>query len=109
MRKLALSLLIVASLGATSAMAATMTTPAKPATTTTMTKPVKPAPAPTVTNGVIKALSAKACTVTLDNKTTYYFAAKCDFSKLKVGEKVAITWTAKGKKDMASKIAAVTP
>lgn len=97
MRKLALPLLIVAALGATSAMAATTTTPAKPA-----------AVVPTVTNGMIKALSAKACTVTLDNKTTYYFAAKCDFSKLKVGEKVAVTWTAKGKKDMASKIEAVS-
>ncbi len=98
MRKLALPLLIVVALGATSAMAAT----------TTPTAPAKPAVAPTVTNGMIKALSAKACTVTLDNKTTYYFAAKCDFSKLKVGEKVAITWTAKGKKDMASKIEAVS-
>ena len=98
MRKLALPILIVAALGAPSAMAATATTtPAKPAVV-----------APTVTNGMIKALSAKACTVTLDNKTTYYFAAKCDFSKLKVGEKVAITWTAKGKKDMASKIEAVS-
>lgn len=98
MRRLALPILIVAALGATSAMAATATTtPAKPA-----------AVAPTVTNGMIKALSAKACTVTLDNKTTYHFAPKCDFSKLKVGEKVAITWTAKGKKDMASKIEAVS-
>jgi len=97
MRKLALPILIVAALGATSAMAATATT-----------TPAKPAVVPTVTNGMIKALSAKACTVTLDNKTTYYFAAKCDFSKLKVGEKVAVTWTAKGKKDMASKIEAVT-
>ena len=100
MRKFALPLMIVAALGASSAMAATTT--AKPA-------PAKPVPAaPTVTDGTIKALSAKACTVTLDNKTTYYFAAKCDFSKLKVGEKVAITWTAKGKKDMASKIEAAT-
>jgi curli biogenesis system outer membrane secretion channel CsgG len=98
MRKLALPLLIVVALGATSAMAAT----------TTPTTPAKPAVAPTVTNGMIKALSAKACTVTLDNKTTYYFAAKCDFSKLKVGEKVAITWTPKGKKDLASKIEAVS-
>jgi curli biogenesis system outer membrane secretion channel CsgG len=100
MRKLALPLLIVAALSATSAMAATTTTttPAKP-TAVAATSP---------TTGVIKKLSTKACTVTLDNKTTYYFAAKCDFSKLKVGEKVSITWTAKGKKDMASAIAAAT-
>jgi hypothetical protein len=98
MRKLALPLLIVAALSASSAMAAT--TPAKPAP--------KPAPAPTVTDGTIKAINAKAETVTLDNKTVYYFPAKFDLSKVKVGEKVAITWTAKGKKDMASKIDAVT-
>ena len=102
MRKLALPLMIVAALGATSAMAATA--PAKPA----MTKPAVTAPAPTVTNGTIKAINAKAETVTLDNKTVYYFPAKFDLSKVKVGEKVAITWTAKGKKDMASAIAAQT-
>lgn len=98
MRKLALPLLIVAALSASSAMAATA--PAKPAP--------KPAPAPTVTNGTIKAINAKSETVTLDNKTVYYFPAKFDLSKVKVGEKVAITWTAKGKKDMASAIAAAT-
>lgn len=102
MRKLALSVLILAAFGATSAMAATA--PAKPA----MTKPAVTAPAPTVTDGVIKAINAKAETVTLDNKTVYHFPAKFDLSKVKVGEKVAITWTAKGKKDMATAIAAVT-
>ena len=100
MRKLALPLMIIAALGATSAMAATTT--AKPA----VTKPAVTAPAPTVTNGTIKSINAKAETVTLDNKTDYYFPAKFDLSKVKVGEKVAITWTAKGKKDMASAIAA---
>ncbi len=103
MRKFALPILLVAALSATSAMAATA--PAKPA-------PMKPAPvtmaAPTVTDGMIKKISAKAETVTLDNKTVYYFPAKFDLSKLKVGDKVAITWTAKGKKDLASKIDPVT-
>ena len=104
MRKFALPILLIAALSTTSAMAATA--PAKPA-------PMKPAPVtapvtPTVTDGVVKKLSAKAETVTLDNKTVYYFPAKFDLSKVKVGEKVAITWTAKGKKDMASKIDAVT-
>lgn len=85
MRKLIVPFLIVASLGATSvAMAAT----------------------PTTTNGAIKSLDAKACTVTLDNKTMYQFAPKCDFSKLSVGEKVAITWELQSGKYMASKIAA---
>ena len=98
MRKFALPLLIVAALSASSAMAATTT--AKPVT-------AKPA-APTVTDGTIKAINAKAETVTLDNKTVYYFPAKFDLSKVKVGDKVAITWTAKGKKDMASKIEEAT-
>ena len=102
MRKLALPLLIVAALSASSAMAATTTTKPAPA------KPAVTAPAPTVTDGVIKKINAKSETVTLDNKTVYYFPAKFDLSKVKVGEKVAITWTAKGKKDMASAIAAVT-
>ena len=102
MRKLALPLMIDAALGATSAMAATA--PAKPA----MATPAVAAPAPTVTNGTIKAINAKAETVTLDNKTVYYFPAKVDLSKVKVGEKGAITWTAKGKKDMASAIVAAT-
>jgi hypothetical protein len=98
MRKFALPLVIVAALGASSAMAAT--TPAKP----TMVKPA----APTITDGIVKAINLKAETVTLDNKVVYYFAKKFDLSKVKVGEKVAITWTAKGKKDMATAIAAVT-
>ena len=39
-------------------------------------------------SGKIKALDAKACTVTLDNSTVYHFDAKCDLSKFKVGEMV---------------------
>lgn len=84
MRKYLLPLLLVASLGASSvAMAASETA-----------------------TGTIKALDAKACTVTLDNKTVYQFAAKCDFSKLLVGEKVTITFEKKGTVDDASKIEA---
>ena len=100
MLKLALPLVIVAALGASSAMAATA--PTKPAA-------MKPAvAAPTITDGIVKAINVKAETVTLDNKVVYYFAKKFDLSKVKVGEKVAITWTAKGKKDMATAISAVT-
>ena len=65
------------------------------------------AAAPTTTTGTIKALDAKACTVTLDT-TVYHFDPKCDFSKLTVGEKVSITWTAKDKADWASKIVAAS-
>ena len=61
---------------------------------------------PTTTNGAIKSLDAKACTVTLDNDTVYHFDAGCDFSKLSVGEKVAVTWAAKDNADWASKIEA---
>ncbi len=87
MRNIALPLILALSLGASGvAMAATDTT----------------------TDGMIKALNAKACTVTLDNKAVYHFAAKCDFSKLTVGEKVAITWHLSKKLDWATKIVAVT-
>lgn len=88
MRNLFLPIVLVASLGASVAMAATA--------------------APTITNGQIKSMDAKACTVALANdKNVYQFPAKCDFSKLKAGEKVAITWTLNGKVYDASKIVAV--
>ena len=44
--------------------------------------------------------------VTLADKAVYQFAAKCDFSKLKAGEKVAITYAVKGKVNEASAITA---
>jgi hypothetical protein len=88
MRNIILPLIVVAGAGlASAALAATA--------------------APTTTTGTIKALDAKACTVTLD-QTIYHFNPKCDFSKLKVGEKVAITWTAKNNADWASKIVAAS-
>jgi Cu/Ag efflux protein CusF len=55
--------------------------------------------------GAITSMDAKECTVTL-GKTVYQFAPKCDFSKLKAGEKVTITYTVASGKDMASKIVA---
>jgi hypothetical protein len=85
MRKLILPVTIAATLGmSTLAMAVTDTN----------------------TTGVIKSLDAKACTVTLDNKTTYHFAKNCDFSKLKVGEKVVVSWHAYKKTDVGTKIVA---
>ena len=56
--------------------------------------------------GSIKALDAKACTVTLADNKVYQFPAKCDFSKLKASENVVITYTVKGAANAASKIAA---
>ena len=88
MRKFALSLAVLAAAGLSSAAFADT--------------------APSTATGAIKALDAKACTVTLDNSTVYHFDAKCDFSKLKVGEKVSITWTAKNNADWASKIVAAS-
>ena len=86
MRKLALSLVLLAAAGlSTAALAADSTA-----------------------TGKIKALDAKACTVTLDNSTVYHFDAKCDLSKFKAGEKVTITWAAKDNADWASKIVAAS-
>ncbi|MEP7241321.1 MAG: DUF1344 domain-containing protein [Devosia sp.] len=82
MRKLLVPMLVVVSLGLSSmAMAADSSA-----------------------TGAIKALDAKACTVTLADNTVYHFGAKCDFSKLKVGDKVTVTFTKAGDTDNASKI-----
>ena len=59
------------------------------------------------TNGVIKSLDAKACTVTLANKDVFHLWGKCDLSKLKVGEKVEVTWHVHKKLDYASKISPI--
>ena len=59
--------------------------------------------------GIIKKLDAKACTVEV-GKTTYHFAKGCDFSALKVGEKVSVTGHLYKKMEVGTKIvAAVTP
>lgn len=93
MRKFVLSLLIIASLGATSvAMAATTTAVAPVMSTAT---------------GAIKALDTKACTVTLDTDAVYKFKAKCDFASLKVGEKVTLTYITKTTLDASKIVAAV--
>ena len=84
MKKFILPLLLVASVGASSyALAADMTV-----------------------KGAIKTLDAKTCDVTLADGKVYNFGTKCDFSKLKAGENVTITYVVKGKVNEASKIAA---
>ena len=61
------------------------------------------------TNGTLKAIDAKACTVTVD-KTVYHFAKGCDFSAFKVGEKVAVTGHVYKKVEVGTKlVAAATP
>ena len=84
MRKFLIPLMLVASVGASSMALAAATT----------------------AHGIIQSLDAKACTVTLADKAVYQFATKCDFSKLKAGEKVAITYTVNGKVNQASAITA---
>jgi hypothetical protein len=87
MHKIVLPLALLASLGATSvAMAVTNNT----------------------VTGAIKSLDPKLCTVTLDNKATYHFAKKCDFTAFKVGEKVDVTWHLYKKTDVGTKIVAYT-
>lgn len=84
MRKFLIPLMLVASVGASSMALA----------------------ADTTAHGTIQSMDAKTCTVTLADKAVYQFAAKCDFSKLKAGEKVAITYAVKGKVNEASAITA---
>lgn len=48
------------------------------------------------TSGAVTALDPAKCTVTLDDKNLYEFGARCDFSKLKIGEKIIILWRATG-------------
>jgi len=83
MRKFVLPMILVASLGVSSmAMAAT----------------------PSVTEGTIKALDAKAMTLTLNNGSVYGLAKTIKLASLKVGEKVKITWAKIGKVDEASAV-----
>jgi Cu/Ag efflux protein CusF len=43
--------------------------------------------------GAVKAIDAAAHTVTLDDSKVYVFPASVDVSKLKVGDKVKVTFT----------------
>jgi len=103
MRNLVLPLLLVAALSASSgAMAAsygsggTMAAPATPAPAAHAPTVVAPMHLKTA-RGTIKLIDAKACTITLTSKNVYQFGPNCDFSKLKVGEKVSLKWAPKGK------------
>ena len=60
------------------------------------------------TTGTLKAIDAKACTVTVD-KTVYHFAKGCDFSAFKVGEKVAVTAHIYKKMEVGTKLVAAAP
>ena len=49
--------------------------------------------------GAIKTIDAKTHAIVLDNGQTYMLPMKADLSKLKVGEKVKVTFTAKNGKN----------
>ena len=106
MRKLALALVVLAAVGATSnvAFAAATTTSSSSSSMMAPAKPAAAKPAPLTVTGKIAAVDAKACTVTLDNKTVYHFGAKCKIGSLKVGESVTITYKLSGKTDWVTKI-----
>lgn len=53
--------------------------------------------APTLTMGTIKALDAKAHTVTLADGSVYQLPASFKITDFKAGEKVKVTWQLKGK------------
>ncbi|HVY50590.1 MAG TPA: hypothetical protein VHA07_03420 [Devosia sp.] len=55
--------------------------------------------------GIIKAIDLKACTVKVD-KIVYHFAKGCDFSALKIGEKVEVTGHVYKKLEVGTKIVA---
>jgi hypothetical protein len=85
MRKFVLPLILVASLGASSlAMAAASSA-----------------------QGTIKAIDAKALTLTLDNGTVYKLPASFKVADLKTGEKVKVTWQKMGTANDASAVTVI--
>jgi Cu/Ag efflux protein CusF len=56
----------------------------------------------------IKSIDSKTHEVVLDNGQTYVFPAKTKLSKLKVGEKVKVTYETKNGKNEASSIKAAS-
>ena len=99
MRKLLLSLVMVASLGASSSAMAAMAPMAHG----------KMAPAAMTTTGAVVAVSTKFCTVTLANHGVYLFGKHCHLSKITVGEWVTISWWKSGALREATKIVAAKP
>lgn len=105
MRKLALALALAAAFGSTAVMAATTTTTTSSSSSAMASAPAaKPAVTPLSVTGKVASIDVKACTVTLDNKTTYHFGAHCKIGALKVGETVTISYKVKGKLDWVTKI-----
>ena len=91
MHKLLISLVTIASLGASSAGMATAKTVAA---------------APMTTTGAVKSVDAKLCVVTIKNMGIFLFGKKCNLSKIAAEEWVTITWTKSGNSRVATKIVA---
>lgn len=112
MRNLVLPVLLVAALSASSAAMAAGYGSSSPMVAPMHTAPTVHAPMVMtpihlkLARGTIKLIDAKACTVTLTSRNVYQFGPRCDFSKLKVGERVTIKWAPKGKLRDATLIAA---
>lgn len=64
--------------------------------------------AATDTAGTIKSIDAKALTVTLQDGTTYQLPAGFKLDAFKVGEKVSVSWEAKGALKEATGMKAAT-
>jgi hypothetical protein len=61
-----------------------------------------------MTNGRISSLNTSACSVTLmDSATIYDLGSGCDLTKLRVGDKVSITWRMDGQLHNASAVVAM--
>jgi len=56
--------------------------------------------------GVIKTIDPAKNDIVLDTGATYMLPAKFDLKKIKVGEKVTVTYTTKGNDMVASKVVA---
>lgn len=62
--------------------------------------------AATDTSGTIKSIDEKAMTITLEDGTSYHLPAGFKLADLKVGEKVVVSWEAKGDLKEASGVKA---
>ena len=110
MRTKFLPLLLVAGMtfggAAFAGTTATTTTTTAPAKTTMTTTTTKVAATPATTSGTIKSISTKHSYIVLSDGKKYYVAAGFSLKGFKVGEKVSIDYTMKGKKHQVTSMTA---
>ena len=85
---------------------AAVTAPATAAVAAPAKAAVKAVAKTTETKGVIKAIDAKAHTVTLEDGTVFHVQSHVKIADLKVGESVSVTSKTKGKMNIATAIVA---